>query len=174
MIAAFDVHYLSGGSASAAAVLFTGYSAPEPAAEVICRLSNAARYVPGEFYKRELPCILRLYETIREKPEEIVIDGYAMIGDRPGLGRHLFEALDREIPVIGVAKSRFDDAPGIEILRGGSIRPLYVTAAGIDPREASEKIRTMHGPHRIPTLLKRVDLLARGLRAPRRLQPSTL
>lgn len=166
MYAAFDVHYPAEGTASAAAVLFTGYGAPEPAAEATCRLSGAARYVPGEFYKRELPCILKLYETLEEQPEEIVIDGYVMIGDRPGLGRHLFEILGRSIPVIGVAKSRFDDAPGIEILRGGSRRPLYVTSAGIDPREASEKIRTMHGPHRIPTLLKRVDLLARGLSAP--------
>lgn len=89
-----------------------------------------------------------------------------MIGDRPGLGRHLFEILGHRIPVIGVAKSRFADAPGIEILRGGSRRPLYVTSAGIDPRGASEKIRTMHGSHRIPTLLKRVDLLARGLSNP--------
>jgi deoxyribonuclease V len=163
MIAAFDVHYQPEGSASGAAVLFAGYSAKSPAAEITCRLPDAAEYVPGDFYRRELPCILKLYERIGAAPEEIVIDGYAMIGDRPGLGRHLFEALDGAIPVIGVAKTRFEDAPGIEILRGGSVRPLYITAAGIDPREAAERIRTMHGPHRIPTLLKRVDLLARGI-----------
>ncbi|MBN1843541.1 MAG: endonuclease V, partial [Deltaproteobacteria bacterium] len=50
---------------------------------------------------------------------------------------------------------------GTEIFRGGSIHPLYVTSAGVDLQKASEKIRTMHGAHRIPTLLKRVDLLAR-------------
>lgn len=35
-------------------------------------------------------------------------------------------------------------------------------AAGTDPAAAAEKIRAMHGPHRVPALLKRVDLLARG------------
>jgi len=40
---------------------------------------------------------------------------------------------------------------GIEIFRGGSIHPLYVTSAGMDPQKASERIRTMHGAHRIPT-----------------------
>jgi hypothetical protein len=32
----------------------------------------------------------------------------------------------------------------------------------MDQKEAYEKIKMMHGAHRIPTLLKRVDLLARG------------
>lgn len=35
-------------------------------------------------------------------------------------------------------------------------------AAGADPAEAAEKVRAMHGPHRVPALLKRVDLPARG------------
>jgi deoxyribonuclease V len=63
--------------------------------------------------------------------------------------------------VIGVAKSRFEGSSGIAVFRGRSIRPLYVTAAGVEMEKASEKIRMMHGAHRIPTLLKRVDLLAR-------------
>ena len=48
------------------------------------------------------------------------------------------------------------------VLRGGSERPLWVTAAGMDPREACARVREMHGAHRIPTLLKRVDALCRG------------
>jgi len=91
----------------------------------------------------------------------MVVDGYVMFGNRPGLGQHLFRSLDGKIPVIGVAKSRFKGFLASEVFRGGSIRPLYVTSAGMDPKKASEKIRTMHGTHRIPTLLKRVDLLAR-------------
>jgi deoxyribonuclease V len=34
---------------------------------------------------------------------------------------------------------------------------------GIDPREAATLVAGMHGPHRIPTLLRRADQLARGL-----------
>jgi len=47
------------------------------------------------------------------------------------------------------------------VLRGDSRRPLYVTAAGLDPAAAALHVRSMHGPFRIPTLLKRVDQLCR-------------
>jgi deoxyribonuclease V len=58
MIAAFDVHYLR-DDASAPAVLFSDYGDAAPSAEYALFLSGAADYVPGEFYKRELPsCIL--------------------------------------------------------------------------------------------------------------------
>jgi len=159
-IAAFDVQYIEDGCA-AAAVLFSEYSDAAPTAEYTHFLSGAADYIPGEFYRRELPCILTLLEKIREAPDEMIIDGYVMLGNRPGLGRHLFTSFDGKIPVIGVAKSKFKDASGTEICRGGSIHPLYITSAGVDLQKASEKIRRMHGAHRIPTLLKRVDHLAR-------------
>lgn len=84
-----------------------------------------------------------------------------MLGERLGLGQHLFEFFRGTIPVIGVAKSRFSGASGAEVLRGRSKRPLYITSAGMDMQKALEKTRTMHGPHRVPDLLKYVDLLAR-------------
>ena len=115
----------------------------------------------GQFYRRELPCILRLIEQLDEAPDEMVIDGYVTLGKKPGLGQYLFESFGGRIPVVGVAKSRYRTAPGIEVLRGRSKRPLYVTSAGIDPHLAAERIKAMHGPHRVPTLLRRVDLLAR-------------
>lgn len=161
MIAAFDVHYLENGCASAAAVLFSDYSDAEPIAVYTQLLPGAADYIPGEFYKRELPCILTLLRQIKEVPDEMVIDGYVMLGNRPGLGQHLFNSFNGKIPVIGVAKSKFEGASGTEVFRGGSIHPLYVTSAGINLQKASERIRKMHGAHRIPTLLKQVDLLAR-------------
>jgi len=160
MIAAFDVHYLEEGCA-AAAVLFSEYGDATPAAEYTHFLSGAADYIPGEFYRRELPGILSLLEQISDVPDEMIIDGYVMLGNKPGLGQHLFKAFDGKIPVIGVAKSRFKGASGTEIYRGGSLHPLHITAAGVDLQKASEKIRRMHGAHRIPTLLKRVDHLAR-------------
>lgn len=161
MIAAFDVNYLEGGSASAAVVLFSDYRDPEPVKSYTHILSKTEEYIPGEFYRRELPCILSLLNRIKEIPDEIVIDGYVRLLDKPGLGWHIFESLNKRIPVIGVAKSRFFGAKAVEVFRGRSINPLYVTSAGVNLERASEKIRLMHGPHRIPTLLKRVDLLAR-------------
>ena len=161
MIAAFDVHYLEDGRASAAALLFSDYSDAEPAGVYTQFLPGAADYIPGQFYRRELPCILTLLKKINMALDEMVVDGYVMLGNRPGLGEHLFESFHGKIPVIGVAKSKFEGSSGTEVFRGGSIRPLYVTSAGVEQKKASERIRTMHGAHRVPTLLKRVDLLAR-------------
>lgn len=59
-LAAFDVHYLEDGRPSAAAVLFSDYGDPEPAAEYTKSLPTAAPFVPGEFYRRELPGLLAL------------------------------------------------------------------------------------------------------------------
>jgi deoxyribonuclease V len=50
----------------------------------------------------------------------------------------------------------------IDVVRGASARPLHVSAIGIDPREAAARVRAMHGPYRIPTLIRRADALARG------------
>jgi deoxyribonuclease V len=162
MIAAFDVRYLEDGRASAAAVLFHACTDAKPAVEYGSLADGVSPYIPGQFYRRELPCILGLLEQFHEAPDEMVVDGYVLLGDRPGLGHYLFESFHGQIPVIGVAKSRYRGAYGAEIFRGGSKRPLYVTSAGVNPRHAAERIGSMHGAHRVPTLLKRVDLLARA------------
>jgi deoxyribonuclease V len=160
-LAAFDVHYLEDGRALAAAVLFTDFGDPEPVKEITEFLPPASKYIPGKFYLRELPAILTLLQKFGRPPQEVLVDAYVMLGDRPGLGYRLFEALGGNTAVIGVAKSKYRGASGIEVFRGRSSRPLYVTAAGMDPAAAAERIRRMHGAHRIPTLLKGVDRLAR-------------
>ena len=149
ILAAFDVHYLEDGRASAAAVRFSDYSDAEPAAVYTQVLSGAADYLPGEFYRRELPGILSLLQTFDQAPDEMIVDGYVTLGNRPGLGQHLFTTFNGKIPVIGVAKSRFEGALGTEVYRGRSTRPLYVAAAGMDPEKAAERIRMMHGSYRI-------------------------
>ena len=80
-----------------------------------------------------------------------------------GLGAHLFEALDRATPGNRGRKDRFASATRDRGHRGTSARPLYVTAVGIDERLAAAHVLAMHGDHRVPTLLRRVDQLARGL-----------
>jgi deoxyinosine 3'endonuclease (endonuclease V) len=162
MIAAFDVYYLADGRASAAAVLFAAYKDSVPAAEYKLLLSDkAADYIPGEFYRRELPGILALMKQIDRQLSEIIVDGHVMLGKRAGLGWHLFDYLNRKIPVIGVAKSKVEDFSGAEVYRGSSTRPLYVTAAGMKLKQAVNNVKMMHGAHRIPTLLRHVDKLAK-------------
>ena len=81
---------------------------------------------------------------------------------RPGMGAYVYRELLGWVPVVGVAKSPFHgDCGAVKVFRGQSKMPLFVTAAGMDVQEAADNVRRMHGRHRIPTLLKRVDQLAR-------------
>lgn len=162
---AVDVHYAEGG-ATAAAVSFSSWNAMAPQNCYSTFVEEVLPYEPGKFYLRELPCVIKLLEVIPEEISCIVVDGFVFLGkeQRPGLGVHLWNSLDKKIPVIGVAKTKFLDTPDdTRLLRGQSRRPLYLSAVGIGLDEAKANILHMHGAHRIPTLLKLVDDLARGL-----------
>lgn len=162
MIAAVDVHYTD-PSAVAACVLFARWTDDAPASEHVARIASVEPYQPGEFRRRELPCLLEALRAAPAMPAIVVVDGYVWLGPgRAGLGAHLHDALGGAVPVIGVAKTSFQGASAVEVLRGGSAKPLFVTAAGIDASEAASHILSMHGPHRVPTLLARADRLARS------------
>ena len=166
MIAALDVRYDDDAlTGHGAAVVFERWEDAVPFAEYTAAFNGVQPYVPGQFFKRELPCLLAVLEKVRKPVDQIVVDGFVSLGDRPGLGMHVWEALDRRVAVIGVAKNHFRYATPVEVVRGSSKRPLYVTAVGIDPSAAAEAIRKMHGTNRIPTLLKRVDRLSRLVEA---------
>ena len=161
-ITALDVRYDDDASTGqGAAVVFERWDDAVPLAEYKTNFSGIEPYVPGQFFKRELPCLLAVLGEVREPIHQIVVDGFVSLGDKPGLGMHLWEALDQKVAVIGVAKSRFRYATPVEIVRGSSKRPLYVTALGIESSAAAEAIRRMHGANRIPTLLQRVDRLTK-------------
>lgn len=167
MIAALDVQYDDAtNSALAAAVVFESWEHEQPLREYIVRCHDVAAYVPGQFFQRELPCLLAVLAVIQEPIEIVVIDGYVSLGDKPGLGMHLWEALKGQKAIVGVAKTRFLSASATEVFRGESKTPLFVTAAGMDVAEAAAKVVTMAGSHRNPTLLKSVDQLARMIRSP--------
>jgi len=168
MLAFVDVDYRA-EEAAAACVLAAAWDDDAPAQELVERVQGIAPYVPGQFYKRELPCLLAVLARARERGaviDLVVIDGYVWLADesRPGLGAHLHEALGKATPVVGVAKTQFLSATlSVAVVRGeSSTKPLFVTAAGIDVNEAAARVRGMHGPHRVPTLLRRVDALCRG------------
>ncbi|MDD5207293.1 MAG: endonuclease V [Desulfobacterales bacterium] len=150
--------------AVAAAVLFHAWGDESSAKEATVTIKEVQPYQPGQFFRRELPCLVRVLNALGTRPDTVIVDGYVWLGskDRPGLGAFLFETLSREAAVIGVAKRRFRDSTNaVEVFRGRSKSPLYVTAAGMDSSEAAGHIRSMHGKNRIPTLLKRVDRLSR-------------
>lgn len=123
-------------------------------------------YVSGEFYRRELPCILKLVNAIschtHNDFDVIVIDGCVWLGDNPGLGAHL--ARELQTTVVGIAKTKFHTAEATPVTRGSSLQPLYVTADGMPVSIAAELVRGMHGENRIPTLVKRADSECRAFR----------
>jgi len=162
MIAALDVQYAEdGATAIAAAVVFQNWTDEAPLAEYAAVCERIQSYVPGEFYKRELPCLLAVLERVSQPLEAIIIDGYVLLGDKPGLGMRLWEAMDRKRPIIGVAKTHFRGAAAAEVWRGQTRIPLYVTAAGTNVTQAATNVARMAGSFRVPTMLKRVDRLAR-------------
>lgn len=162
MLCCVDVDYQPGG-VTTAAVGWNSWTDEVAAIEIVVRSFDApAPYEPGEFAKRELPFLLGVLERM-PVVDAIVVDAYVWLApDRPGLGKRLHDACGR--PIIGVAKTRFEGARAIEVVRGDSARPLHVTAVGFDEAAAAEHVRTMHGEFRIPTLIKRADSLARGHR----------
>lgn len=171
MILAVDVQY-EDLAANTACVGFLTWSDANSTLETLERSESAPEpYEPGQFYKRELPHLLRVMEVVRRsiEVEAVIVDGHVWLNvNHPGLGAHLHHALGARSAVIGVAKSEFRGAAAIPVFRGQSRQPLFVTAAGIDASRAAELVRGMHGPHRIPTLLKRADQLARRREKPDR------
>lgn len=165
MILAFDTWYFD-NKAKTVCIVFEHWTAPfidKYYAEV---QEHIEAYIPGAFYRRELPCILSLLQQVEvNEVEAIVIDGFVYLDDegRYGLGGHLYQQLGEKIPVIGVAKNDFVTIQKNKraLLRGGSRRPLYITATGIDLDTATEHIKSMAGTFRIPALLKELDRLTR-------------
>jgi deoxyribonuclease V len=162
MKAALDVHY-EADRAAAACMIFQDWQDSAPIKLVRVVLPLAVQYRAGRFYERELPCLLAVLRDANQEFEAILIDGFVHLRVGKGLGAHLFEALDYPTTVIGVAKSLLGLADNyVPILRGQSSKPLYISAAGCPVEEAALLVQCMHGPHRIPTLLKIADRYSRG------------
>ena len=164
MILAVDVDYRKNNHAVIAGIVFKNWQDEEATKIIVTNLDNIEDYISGQFYKRELPCILKLLNEIQYTLKCIVIDGYVFLDEnKKGLGAYLYEALDKKIPVIGVAKTAFKNISSDTYLyRGESKKPLYITAAGIELEEAKKSIKKMYGKYRFPKLLKEVDSICRA------------
>lgn len=174
MIGIFDAHY-SETTQRGALVFVKDWADASAHGEAVSVLPTPpAAYKPGEFWRRELPLLRWILESpqdptsvgfprppIQDLVDLLVVDGFVDLGpDRPGFGRYAHNAF--KIPVVGVAKSYFQGAEPLLVTRGKSKRPLYVTTAGIDPVHAALCVSQMHGKHRLPSLIRLADQLARG------------
>jgi deoxyribonuclease V len=159
---AVDVYYPASGGATAALVVAGDPSFAPITEEHVTTQETALPYKPGAFFERELPPLLAVLGETRGL-DLLIVDGYVTLDPhgRPGLGEHVRAALG--IPVIGVAKTSFQAAThAVEVYRGSSRRPLYVTAGGLAPADAADLVRAMAGAHRLPDALRRVDTISRS------------
>lgn len=167
MILAFDTYYFD-NKAKTVCLEFENWNEDKNFKVHTEIIDNVSEYIPGEFYKRELPCIISLLNQMNLKNiEAIIVDGFVYLDDdkKHGLGGHLYEKLNKEVPIIGVAKTNFASIEKDKkaLVRGESAKPLYITSIGIDLEEAFQKVETMAGEFRMPTLLKELDRLTKEL-----------
>ena len=63
----------------------------------------------------------------------------------------------------GVARSRFHTAThAVPVVRGSSVRPSFVTAAGMPPADAADLVWHTAGRYRPPDALRRADTPAQA------------
>ncbi|MEM6686709.1 MAG: endonuclease V, partial [Bacteroidota bacterium] len=78
MIAAIDIHYKENYAKAVCAIFDWSDATPKQVHTTI--IDEVAPYVSGEFYKRELPCILKvLEEVLLDTLEAIIIDGHVFV-----------------------------------------------------------------------------------------------
>ena len=158
---AIDTYYYK-DRAKTVGIVFNEWEDEVPEKVLISWLSSDkyGPYIPGEFYKRELPCIMHLLEQVPDIRLEQELDK-----EHPDFrNNHPTDPMKIYGPaIIGVAKTSFkgcDSDHGIaKVYRGEAKNPLYVctTWFNMSANEAAERIKSMHGNYRIPTLLKILD-----------------
>jgi deoxyribonuclease V len=163
---AFDVAYNENNIAQVVCIGFDRWTDTSPKVIYKDFVIGLEEYTPGEFYKRELPCIEKLLKKIDLAGIGlIIVDGFVFLDDldKPGLGAHLYERLGRKIPVVGIAKTPYGkDMKSVrEVLRGESLKPLFVSAIGVDVDEIAREVKGMHGNYRIPDLIRKLDQLTK-------------
>ena len=87
MILAVDVYYFD-DKARAVGLLFERWQDESAQETLTADIESVEEYTPGEFYKRELPCIMAILNKLEVASlEGIVVDGYVYLDDqeRPGL-----------------------------------------------------------------------------------------
>lgn len=161
MLLAIDVHYKE-DYAKTVLLLFDEWTSEIPTEIIEVTTLKVLEYEPGLFYKRELPCILEALQKVNlESIDAIIIDGYVYVDDAfsHGLGGYLFEALRQKIPIVGIAKTKFqrNTATVLEVFRGESKNPLFVSSIGMELDFAALKTKDMYGDFRLPYLLKLMD-----------------
>jgi deoxyribonuclease V len=156
-----DVHYPADGEATAGLAVYADRRYATLLTERTERVSGIEPYRPGAFFERELPALRAVLTGV--EVALLIVDSYVDLdpAGRPGLGLHVHHEFG--VPVIGIAKTAFRSAThAVAVLRGAAVKPVFVTAAGIDLADAAVLVEAMAGPYRLPDAVRRVDALVRS------------
>lgn len=99
-----DVHYQEENGkiiAHVAGVHSTGIETNAISNEYSIVVNDVAPYQSGQFYKREMPCLLALIEQINDPYDVIIIDGYVYLDGthKAGLGKYLYNNLSVNLTI---------------------------------------------------------------------------
>ena len=86
MLLAIDAYYKE-TKAQVVGVLFN-WEDENPKNILVETVERVEEYIPGEFYKRELPCLLKIVEKVNLSDlEAIIVDGHVYVeNEKYGLG----------------------------------------------------------------------------------------
>ena len=114
-VAGVDVGFETGGAVTRAAIAVLDYPGLALVESRLARLPTRFPYVPGLLSFRELPAILKAWETLDTLPDLILADGQGIAHPRRlGIAAHL--GVLTGVATIGVGKTRLigrhDEVPG--------------------------------------------------------------
>ena len=169
-VAGADISFTRRSSRLFGAVVVLDADTGEVLERASARVDTRFPYVPGYLSFRELPCLLRAFDKLRESPDLVLADGHGRAHPRRfGLACHLGVLLD--LPTIGCAKSRLvgrHGEPGEErgdrvaiVDRGErigtllrtqpSVKPVYVSIGHrVDLRTAARAVLRLAPTTRLP------------------------
>lgn len=167
---AIDSYYYSDTNCYTVGLVFSHWNSKDPDCILESTVSEFAPYIPGQFYKRELPGVLSIIRQVNLREfDTIILDGFTRLLDNslnviPGLGEKLETELGiiPGLSIIGVAKSMFckSDSVSLPLYRGQAKTPLWISVSSgseIDLMTARDYIKSMYGDSKLPDMLKLLD-----------------
>lgn len=167
---AIDSYYYSDTNCYTVGLVFDQWNSKEPLYILESTVTEFSPYVPGKFWKRELPGILSIIQKINLLEfDTILLDGFTGLIDSSGIrSSGLGEKLEANInmhsrlSIIGVAKTLFgkSDLCSSPVYRGQAKTPLWVSVtpgSEVSLPTAANYVKSMHGDYKIPSILKQLD-----------------